>query len=112
MAMQVVERLVGNDAGRHVHNVTLGDGLSLGVAVERRAEQADGSRCGGGGEGDEQLIGIVLADDLGKQFLRVLLWRISVWFVQFAERQADGRAHLAFLRTVGLINQESDAQVL
>ena len=46
MAVQVVERFVGNDAGRHVHDVTFGDGLGLGVAVERRAEQRDG--CGAG----------------------------------------------------------------
>ncbi len=38
--MQVVERLVGNDARRHVHDVALGDGLGLGVGVERLAEQS------------------------------------------------------------------------
>ena len=69
-------------------------------------------RGGGGGKRDKQLIGVVLADDLGDLFLRFLLHRVGVRFVCLAERQTDSRAHLAFLRAVSLINQERDAQVL
>ena len=54
--MQVVKRLVGDDARRYVHNVAFGDGFRLSVAVERLAEHRHGGgrRCRG--EGDEQLI--------------------------------------------------------
>ena len=115
MAMQVVERLVGNDAGRHVHDVALGDGLGLAVSVERLAEQVDGGRGGRGGESDEQLVEVVLADDLGDLLLfvdPVVRTSSASGSVRLAERQADGRAHLAFLRAVGLINQERHAQFL
>ena len=111
-AMQVVERLVGNDAGRHIHDVAFGDGLGLGVGVERLAEQGDGGRRRRGGERDEHLIEVVLADDLGELLLRVKLGGLGIRFVRFAERQPDGRAHLAFLRAVGFINQEGDPQFL
>ena len=37
---------------------------------------------------------------------------LGVRLVRFAERQADGRAHLAFLRAVGLVDQERHAQLL
>ncbi len=111
-AMQVVERLVGNDAGRHIHDVAFGDGLGLAVGVEWLAEQGDGGRRRRGGERDEHLIEVVLADDLGDLLLRVLLGGVGIGFVRLAERQADGRAHLAFLRAVGFINQEGDPQLL
>ena len=110
--MQVVERLVGDDARRHVHDVALGDGLGLGVRVERLAEQRDGGRRGRGGERDEELIEVVLADDLGNLFFRVLLRRVRVRFIRLAERHADGRAHLAFLRAMRFVDQERHAQIL
>ena len=75
--MQVVERLVGNDARRHVHDVALGDGFGFGVGVERLAEQRDRGRRRRGGERDEQLVAVVLADDLGDLLFRVLLRRVS-----------------------------------
>lgn len=113
MAVQVVERLVGNDARGHIHDVTFLDGLGLGVAVERFAEQVEGRLGRRGRERDEQLVQVVLANDLGELFLRVLLRQLrGVRFVRFAEWQADGRAHLAFLRAVRFINQERNAQLL
>ena len=54
----------------------------------------------------------MLADDLGDLFFRVLLRRVGVRLVRLAERQADGRAHLAFLRAVGFVDQERDPQLL
>ena len=54
----------------------------------------------------------MLADDLGDLFLLVLLRGLRVGFIRLAERQSNGRAHLAFLRTVRLIDQEGDSQVL
>ena len=111
--MQVVERLVGNDARRHIHDVALGDGFGLGVGVERLAEQRDGGGSRRGGESDEELIQVMLADDLGDLFFRGPASGVfGVWLVRLAERQADGRAHLAFLRAVGFIDEERHAQLL
>jgi len=89
MAVQVVERLVGDDVRRHVHEIALLDGLGLGVAVERLAEQIERGLRRRGGERDEQMIQVVLRDDLGKLFLRVLLRRVGVGLVRLAEWQAD-----------------------
>ena len=113
--MQVVERLVGDDARRHVHDVTLGDGLGLGIGVERRAEQGHRGRRRRGGEGDEELVAVVLADDLGDLLffvLAVVLGILGVGIVRLAERHADGHAHLPLLRAVRLVDQERHAQVL
>jgi hypothetical protein len=114
--MQVIERLVGNDARRHIHDVPFGDRLGLGVAVERRAEQGHRGRRRRGGEGDEELIAVMLADDLGDLFfgpslrfrhLRCLLRRQDR---PLSERHTDGGPHAAFLRAVRLIDQKRDAQ--
>ena len=112
VAMEVVERLVGNDARGHVHDVTLGDGLRLAVGVEGDAKEVEGSLGSRGGESNKQLVEVVLADDLGNLFVRVWERRLGVGFVRFAEGQPDGGAHLAFLRPVGLINQEGHSQFL
>ena len=69
VAMQIVERLVGNDARRDIDDVAFGDGLGLAVGIERLAEQGDGGRRGRGGERDEELVEVVLADDLGESVL-------------------------------------------
>ena len=57
-------------------------------------------------------VDVVFADDLGDLLLRVLFRGVGIGFVRLAERQPDSRAHLAFLRAVGFIDQECDAQVL
>ena len=113
--MQVVERLVGDDARRHVHDVALGDGLGLAVGVERRAEQGDRGRGGRGGEGDEELVAVVLADDLGDLLFVVLAVSVGIFgvgVVGLAEGHADGHAHLAFLRPVRFVDQERHTQIL
>ena len=114
MAMQVIERLVGNDARRHVHNVTLGDGFGFCVAVERHSEQGHGRRGRGGGEGDKKLVSVVLADDLGDLLFLVLPFVccvLRIGIVGLAEGHANGNTHLALLRAVGFINQESNAHL-
>ena len=70
--MEVVERPVRDDARRHVHDVPLGDGFGLRVGVEGRTEQRDSGWGGRGSEGDEKLITVVLADDLGNLLFIVL----------------------------------------
>ena len=92
-AMQVIERFVRDNAGRHVHDVVFRDGLGLAVGIERLAEQTDGSRRGRGGEGHEHLVGVVLADDLGDLFLLVLLGGFGTGFLRLAKRpRATNRA--------------------
>ena len=95
--MQVVKRLVGNDAGRNIHDIAFLNGLGLGVCVEWLAEYVDRDGRWRGGERNEHLIAVVLPDDLGDLLFRVLLRRFSIGFIRLAERQPNRRAHLAFL---------------
>ena len=81
MAVQVVERLVGDDAGADIHDVAFGNRFRFGVAVEWRAEQVESGWRWRGGERDEKLIAIMLANDFGDLFLGVLLRRLRVWLV-------------------------------
>jgi len=115
-ATQVVERLVRNDAGRDIDDVALGNGLLFRVGIERLAKQAQRRRGGRRGEGDDHLVDVVLADDLGELLLRVWLGRLVIRCIGGvdggAERQADGGAHLPFLRAVRLVDQEGHAELL
>ena len=54
----------------------------------------------------------MLADDPGNLLFEILFGHILVRLTFLAERQADGCAHLAFLRAVSFINQECYPQLL
>jgi hypothetical protein len=52
----------------------------------------------------------MLADDPGDLLFGIVFGCLFVRLARLAERQADGRAHLAVLRAVGFVNQEGHPQ--
>lgn len=89
-----------------------GDRLGFCVGIEGRAEEGDCFRCRRGGEGHEELIVIMFADDLGNPFLLIFTLGSGIFDVCFfgcSERHTNRGPHPAFLRTVRLIDEKRDA---